>query len=115
MTEMKYEPVQIMDKDKIHRDVNSNDPEVVADALYSACRYDDDTQWIEKQCLCKLTSSKVTVRWAAATCLGDLALFRRPLNTTVVIAALEAAMQDVAISDPAGFSLSMVKEFLVMK
>jgi hypothetical protein len=42
-------------------------------------------------------------------CLSKLA---RPLDTTVVIPALELAKQDPAISDPASLSLSMVKQFL---
>ena len=112
MSDLKYEPVHpVTRKDLIIR-LESDDPEVVANALYASTKYDEDWKWVQDQCLKRLKSSEVSVRWAAATCLGDLAFLRRPLDIDVVVSALELAVQDPQIADPASFSLSMVKQFL---
>lgn len=111
MSNFKYQPVHPAERDQTLRDLESFDPEVVANALYSATRSDEDTKWLENECLKRLTSAELKIRWAAATCLGDLAFFRRPLDVKKVIPALEAAIDDPTISDPASFSLSMVKQF----
>jgi HEAT repeat len=66
-------------------------------------------------CLKLLTSPDVPVRWEAATCLGDLAFLRRPLDVQVVLPALEQAAQDSQIVDSAKFSISMVRQFLAPK
>ncbi len=112
MSDLKYEPVFPVARVELVRQLESNDPKAIADALYSATRYDDDWKWVQDICLRNLTSAAVPVRWAAATCLGDLALLRRPLDFVIVVAALESAAKDSQISDPANFSLSMVKQFL---
>ena len=111
MSDFKYQPVHPVERDHALRDLESSDPEVVANALYSATRSDEDTKWLETECLKRLTSGELKVRWAAATCLGDLAFFRRPLDAKKGIPALEAAIEDPTICDPASFSLSMVKQF----
>jgi hypothetical protein len=111
MSNFKYQPVHSAERDQTLRDLESSDPEVVANALYSATRFDGDTKWVESECLKRLTSAELKIRWAAATCLGDLAFFRRPLDVKKVIPALEAAIEDPTISDPASFSLSMVRQF----
>jgi hypothetical protein len=112
MTEFKYEPVQPRDKEEVLRDLASSDPEVIASALYSACRWDEDAKWLEDECINRLKAPQLQVRWAAATCLGDLAFFRRPLDLDRVTRALEMATLDPSISDPATFSLSMVRQFV---
>ncbi|MFZ0884254.1 MAG: hypothetical protein WAN14_12720 [Candidatus Acidiferrales bacterium] len=112
MSDRKYERVYLIERKQLRKDVESDDPQTVAKALYSAAQFDEDTKWVQDQCLTKLTSPEVLIRWAAATCLGDLAFSRRPLDVKKVILALERAKQDPAISDPASFSLSMVKQFV---
>jgi hypothetical protein len=111
MNDFKYERVALINREQARRALESADPEVVASALYAAARSDEDTQWLEEECLKRLTSPELTIRWAAATCFGDLAFFRRPLDVNKVIPALEAAADDPTISDPARFSLSMVRQF----
>jgi HEAT repeat protein len=111
MSDLKYERVDPIGKDQAIRALEDPDPEVVANALYAAARSDEDTRWLEEECLKRLTSPELKIRWAAATCLGDLAFFRRPLDVRKVIPALEAATQDPTIPDPASFSLSMVRQF----
>ena len=111
MSDFRYQPVHPVERDQALRDMESSDPEVVANALYAASRSDEDTKWLESECLKRLTSAELKIRWAAATCLGDLAFFRRPLDVKKVIPALEAAIDDPTISDPASFSLSMVRQF----
>ena len=52
------------------------------------------------------------VRWASATCLGDLAMFHRTLNRDRVVPILEQALLDPEIRDAAEMSLSFVKQFV---
>ena len=113
MTGLKYEPVYPMAREELVKRLESKDPQAVASALYAATRFEEDWNWVQDRCLENLNSPEVTIRWAAATCLGDLAFLRRPLNVNVVIPALEAATKDPEIADPACFSLSIVKQFLV--
>lgn len=112
MKNMKYERVLPATREELSRLLKSDSPEDVARALYAATTYDEDWSWVQDQCLEALTSPEVSVRWAAATCLGDLAFLRRPLNIEAVVPALEKATKDAEIADPASFSLSLVKEFL---
>jgi hypothetical protein len=113
MNELKYEPVFPVSRTELVRRLESNDPKAIADALYSAAKYEEDWKWVQNLCLEGLTSSEVLVRWAAATCLGDLAWFRRlPLDFDTVVSALEAATKDPQVAGPAADSLSMVREFL---
>ena len=113
MNRLKYEPVLPATREDLDVLLKSSSPETVASALYSATKYEEDWKWEQDQCLKALTSSEVLVRWAAATCLGDLAFLRRPLNVAAVVPALEAATQDPTIADPASFSLRMVRESLM--
>ena len=111
MNDLKYEPVELLDRERLLLDLNSNDPDRVSKALYSACRTESDTEWLENICIDGLDSAEPKVRWAAATCLGDLALFRHKLNIGRVVPALEKALDDSTISGPARVSLDMVNEF----
>lgn len=111
MNDFKYEPVQPSEREQLARDLASSDPEVVANALYAACRSDVEIKWVEDECVQRLKDQQLKVRWAAATCLGDLAFMRRPIDTERVASALANATADPTISDPASFSLSMVRQF----
>ncbi len=113
MTDFTYETVYPIDRERLLRDLASSDPKAVANALYAACRSEEDTKWLEDECVKRLKAADLEVRWAAATCLGDLAFFRRPLDARRVATALEAEIHDSTISDPASFSLRMVREFLI--
>jgi hypothetical protein len=112
MTNLRYEPVNPATKAELIERLKSQDPRVVADALHAATRREGDWEWAQDLCVEGLRSPEVAVRWAAATCLGDLAFDRRPLDLKVVLPALELAVKDPLISDPAKFSLSMVRQFL---
>lgn len=111
MSNLRYEPVHPLPKAELIRQLASGDPEVVSKALYAAAKYEEDSSWVQHECLEGLKSPYVSIRWAAATCLGDLAFMRRPLDTDLVVSALEQASQDPEIADPAGFSLNMVRQF----
>jgi len=112
MSNLKYERVHPLPKSELIGQMQSGDPAAVAAASYAATRYEEDWSWVQTQCVQALESSHASVRWAAATCLGDLAFMRRPLDLKIVIPALEQAVRDPQISDPASFSLRMVREFL---
>lgn len=108
----RYESVTPMTRKELTVQLGSDSPQTVANALYAATRYEEDWKWVQEQCLKALTSPEIPVRWAAATCLGDLAFLRRSLDVRAVIPALVAATKDPEIADPAAFSLSMVMQFL---
>jgi hypothetical protein len=111
--DLKYEAVLPLTRTELVARLESNDPHTVASALYSATKYENDWKWVQELCLKGLTSTELDIRWAAATCLGDLAFFRHfPVNFEIVILALERALQDPSIADPAGFSLSIVRQAL---
>ena len=112
MSNLIYESVDPISTEDLVQMFKSKDPEIVARALYAGTKWEENWEWIADQCLKFLSSPARSVRWAAATCLGDLAFLRRPLNVKVVIPALEAATRDPEIAGPADFSLSLVKEFL---
>ena len=112
MSELRYEPVSRATRDELIKSLEGDDPVAAANALYAATKYDEDWKWVQDQCLTALMSTEVPVRWAAATCLGDLAFLRRPLDVELVMPALEAATNDPEIGEPATFSLSMVRQFL---
>lgn len=112
MNDFKYESLDPATRSELTRQLVSNDPETVSRALYTAAKWEEDWKWVQDQCLKRLTSPDLSVRWAAATCLGNLAFLRRPLEVEVVVPALETAVQDASIADPARFSLSMVRQFV---
>jgi hypothetical protein len=115
MSDLKYEPVFPLSKRELILQFESGDPEAVAKALYAAAKYEDGWSWVQDLCVEGRKSPEVSVRWAAATCLGDLAFFQSPLDLDIVVPALDQAVQDPEIADPASFSLSMVKQFLQIK
>jgi hypothetical protein len=115
VNDLKYKSVGRIELEQALDDLESSDPDTVASALHAVSRSGHDIRWIESECIRKLTSPEVKIRWAAATCLGDLAFFRRELDLTKVVPALKAAIHDPTISDPATFSLSMVMQFLAPK
>jgi hypothetical protein len=111
-TFMRYEPVSPLSREQLVANLESDDTKLVAEALYSAARFEQDWEWVQDHCLFKLNSLSVPIRWAAATGLGDMAFRRCPLTLDKVIPALEEAKKDPEIADPAAFNLSMVKQFL---
>ena len=111
-TELKYEPVLQRNRAVLEKKLGSDTPSEVIDALYSACRYESDWGWLQSECLKRLSSPVISVRWAAAVCLGDLAWFRHfPIEKDIVIPALENASRDHEIAGPASDSLELVREF----
>jgi hypothetical protein len=113
MSKFDYEPIEPQTRSELISQLESGDPQAIAKALYSASRYEQDWKWVQDQCLKCLDATEVSVRWAAVTCLGDLALFRWPLDIQTVLLALENAAKDPKIADPARVNLSMVRQFLI--
>jgi hypothetical protein len=111
MKDLRYEEVEFVSHQALKNEVESGDPARISGALHSASRYEEDWKWTQDQCLRFLRSGHVSVRWAAATCLGDLAMFKRPIEGLKVLEALVDARQDTAIIEPVEFSIGLVKEF----
>jgi len=111
MSDLRYERLSPLSREELSARLASSEPAVVADAIYRAARWEKDVPWVQRLCIDGLRSPHVAVRWAAATSLGDLACWRQLLDAQVVMAALERAVKDPTISDPAALSLSMVRQF----
>jgi hypothetical protein len=111
MGDLKYEEVEFIPHTALETEVESGDPTRISRALYSASRSEDDWKWAQDQCLRFLNSEHASVRWTAATCLGDLALFKRPIDAVEVLDALAGVRQDKTIADPVEFSIDLLKQF----
>jgi len=96
-------------REEIERDLASGDPERIGEALYSATYHDPDWRWVQEQCLRFLKHGNVCVRWAAATCLGDLAMFHKTLDLPRVLPELFEACKDEEIRRAAEESISFIK------
>jgi hypothetical protein len=74
--DLKYEPVLPLTKKELIAKLESADPQTVASAIYAATKYEHDSKWVQELCIKGLGSTDLAIRWASATCLGDLAFFR---------------------------------------
>jgi hypothetical protein len=110
MARLKYEPVPELSREEVERDLGSGDPERIGVALYSATYHDPDWRWVQEQCLRFLKHGQAGVRWAAATCLGDLAMFHRTLDLPRVLPELAEACKDEEIRSVAEESISFIKQ-----
>lgn len=109
--ERTYREPPVFTHSELVEELNSGDSNRIVNALVSAVRHDDDWLWVQNECLKFLQYSDVVVRWAAATCLGDLAFFfHRPIDCQKVLIALYEAAEDAAIADPAFYSIGLIKQ-----
>jgi hypothetical protein len=108
----KYEPIQLIAPERLKEDIESGDPERMRKAIYSASTYGEDWKWAQDQCLRAIRSEHQSVRWAAAQCLGTLALLKRPIETEKVLAALKEATSDPTIAGEADMSIVLVRHAL---
>jgi hypothetical protein len=106
-----YERVVVLTREQIVDGLSSSDPLQVEMALFSATSHDEDSLWVESQCIERLQSADFGIRKAAATCLGDLAFLRRRIDKQSAVAALERAMKEPELSDVISFSLSLIEQF----
>jgi hypothetical protein len=90
----------------------SKDPEEIVRALYTATRHDSDWKWVQGWLLTMLNSEHVQVRWAAATCLGDLAIIHRRVDLDLVVPALLEAATNPETESAANESLLTIKYFV---
>jgi hypothetical protein len=110
MSDPKYKSVPELSRKKVERDLGSEDPERISAALYSATYHDPDWKWVQEQCLRLLKHAHVDVRWNAATCLGDLAMFHRTLDVSRVVPELVEAAKEERIRDAAETSISLINQ-----
>lgn len=106
--ELKYEPVEPRTREELVRMFDSGDGACIAAALYSAAYHDSDWRWVQSQCLSYLTHPDLRVRWAAATCLGDLSVFHHKLDLELVVPALQQMMDDPTIRSTVSDSLDQI-------
>ncbi len=87
----------------------SADPHEVAEAIYSAAYHDPDWKWVQEWCLKFIRLEHTEVRWAAATSLGDLAMFHKVLDLDSVLPALHEAAKDPSIRSTVEDSIDLIK------
>lgn len=104
-----YKPVEARGRESVLVSFASTDPKQVSEALYSATYHDPDWRWVQGWCL-KFLKENVEIRWAAATCLGDLAVFHKQLDLDLVLPALHAARSDPSIASTVEDSLSFITQ-----
>ena len=108
---MKYQDVEAKTREDLVVLLDSNDALKIAAALYSATYHDRDWKWVQGQCLRFIRYSDTRVRWAAATCLGDLAVFHKTLDLDAVRPILEEALRDDAsVRSAAEDSLDLIRQ-----
>jgi hypothetical protein len=114
MPDMKYESVPQMSQAELADALESNDPERIRSALYSASWYEEDWRWTQNYCLRYLQHDDPQVRWAAALSLGYIAQFHRHLDLDLVLPALRRAQGDPLICLTVGDSFDMIAHNLGM-
>jgi hypothetical protein len=105
-----YKPVEARDRESLLASFESSDPKEVSQVLYSATYHDPDWRWVQEWCLKFLKSDHAGIRWAAATCLGDLAVFHKQLDLDLVLPALNAARSDPSIASTVEDRLSFITQ-----
>jgi len=111
MTEhLQYEEAARMTHEQLLEAFNSDDPLRIEPALWSATHDEPDWRWLQDQCLRFLDSPDQSVRWAAASCLGVIAMTRGKLDVERVIPRLEEAGREEAIRPAVEDSLSYIRE-----
>jgi hypothetical protein len=110
MADLEYKPVPELSRATLEHDLASEDPAKISAALYSATYHDPDWHWVQEQCLRFLKHPHVGVRWNAATCLGDLAMFHKTLDLPRVLPELMEACDDENIRDAAETSISFINQ-----
>jgi hypothetical protein len=113
--ERKHVEVTQRTREKIEEMLRSAVPELIREALLSAAYYDPDWRWVQTQCLRFLTHADVWVRRNAATCLGLIAVFHKKLDTNLVLAALQKAVEDPEVKPWAEDSLGDIRHSLELK
>ena len=110
MTELKYEEVHPQSRQQLVNGLQSDDPEQIRSALYSAARYEKDWRWTQEYCLAFLEHPDYLVRWAAALSLGYVALVQKQLDLERVLPAMHKAQTDPLIRSTVGDSLEMIAQ-----
>ena len=108
--ERKYQPVEQRTREELLELLESGDESCISIGLYSATYHDSDWKWVQAQCLRFLTHPSLPVRWAAATCLGDLSFFHRQLDLDLVLPALHQALNDPTIRSTVDDSLDQIRQ-----
>ena len=107
---LRYEEAEFVPAESLLSYVESGDPELIRKAIYSATSYGDNWRWTQDQCLRFIKSEYQNVRWAAAQCLGTLALLGHPIEPEKVLPALFEASADPTIAGEANMSIDLVKQ-----
>jgi hypothetical protein len=108
---LRYERLEFVPPESLDRLIESGDPDLIQKAIYSSTSYGGDWKWTQSQCLRFIKSEHQKVRWAAAQCLGTLAMLGYPVEVEKVLPALREALNDPSISGEADMSIDMVTEF----
>lgn len=113
MPERRYEPLEPITREEATELLRIGAPGDVAETLFRICWFDSDWLWVRGVCLEHLTSKEEFVRYAAATCLSDLARTYPDRTWWDLVPRLRAGLDDPEESVVNGMegALEFIKKF----
>lgn len=85
---MKYQEVPEITKEEAEKIFQSNDHNLMSEALVSAAYYIDDWKWVEAKCLLFLENEDIALKIIAITCLSHLVRIHQKVSKDLVDQAL---------------------------
>jgi hypothetical protein len=107
----KYVEIAPRRRDELEAELESNDPNVVCDALFSAAQHEADWRWSQTQCLRMLKHNSPLVRSNALIALGEIALFRGHLDLEIVLPEIQQFAGDPALGPFVEDALDNIRVF----
>jgi hypothetical protein len=108
----KHAAVERRTREQVEAMLASGEAAKIVPGLSSAAYYDPDWRWVQAQCLFYLTNGDNSVRIAAASCLGLLAVFHKKLDADLVLAALRKAAENPEVRAQAEESIDDIQHTL---
>jgi hypothetical protein len=89
-----YEVVRPRKRVELGLDLESDRPNVICDALFSAAQHKSDWRWSQQQCLRMLGHESTQVRSCALIALGEIAQFQGQLDLAIVLPEMQRFASD---------------------
>ena len=93
----KYVEIPQREREELEAAFESNDTNVVCNALYSAAQHEIGWRRSQGQCLKMLNHESLLVRATALIALGEIALFRGHLDLETVLPEMQRFANDSAL------------------
>ena len=106
---LKYVKIKPRGRKELCAAFDSDDPNVICDALFSAAQHESDWRWSQQQCLKMLNHGSPLVRSSALIALGEIALFRGNLDLATVLPEIRRVAADAALAPYAEDALDNIR------